>query len=71
VAEVKTLVCDMCGESPAEGYALRKRPGAEFIIDLCSKCATPFRDWQAAGRAPAGKKRPYRKYGGKTPVLPA
>jgi hypothetical protein len=70
MAEVKSLVCDVCGGADATGFGMRKRPGAEWIIDLCEKCSTPMRLWQDHGRAPAGKKRPYRKHMEKVPYSP-
>lgn len=69
MAEVKSLVCDVCGEADASGYTISRRPGSPWIIDLCGTCAEPLRVMQERGRAPAGKKRPYRKYGQKVRVV--
>jgi hypothetical protein len=67
VAEVTTIVCDVCGMVPATSYGIHKRTNAEWIIDLCDECATPIHDWEQKGRAPAGKRRKYRTYTGKMP----
>lgn len=69
MAEVKSLVCDVCGGPDASGYTISRRPGAPWIIDLCEGCATPLSEMQSKGRPPAGKKRPYRKYGKKVDVV--
>lgn len=69
MAEIKSLVCDICGGSDAVGYIIGKRQGAAWIIDLCDTCDEPIRAMQVKGRAPAGKKRPYRRYGQKVEVV--
>lgn len=70
MAEVKSLVCDLCNTPDATGYIIGKRNGAPWIIDLCAVCEEPILVMQDRGRAPAGKKRPYRKYGRKAQVVP-
>ena len=68
MAEITSVVCDMCGATPASTYFIHKGTKNEWVIDLCDTCAKPIKDWEKKGRAPKGKRRPYRVYGGKVEV---
>jgi hypothetical protein len=65
MVEVVSIECDECGKSPADTYSIHKDTRGEWIVDLCEKCSAPIRRWEAVGRPPKGKRRPYRVYGGK------
>ena len=69
VAEITSVICDVCGSEPATSYFIHKGTKAEWVIDLCDSCSAPIREWEKKGRAPKGKRRPYRIYGGKVDVV--
>ena len=62
MAEVRSLICDICDTPDATGYTVGERGKAQWEIDLCSACAQPLAQWQAVGRMPHTSRRPYRKY---------
>jgi ribosome-binding protein aMBF1 (putative translation factor) len=65
MAELVTIVCDMCGSMGAIQWRVVKQDGAPWIVDLCSDCMEPIVAMQKKGRSPTGTRRPYRKYEGK------
>jgi hypothetical protein len=67
MAEVRTVVCDLCGGSDAERWAITKRHLKPWVIDLCDQCAQPLAAMRERGRAGDGGARPYRRLR-KTPV---
>lgn len=67
MAEVKSVICDMCGAPNAERWAITKRPLKPWVIDLCSMCATPLLSMRENARSGEGSARPYRRLQ-KTPL---
>ena len=70
MAEVRSLICDVCDQPNAVGYAIGQRGGALWEVDLCAVCAQPLTEWQTVGRMPETARRPYRKYKVKTSNTP-
>ena len=66
MAEVKSTICDLCGNPDATTYAIAKRPNTPWLVDLCATCEEPILATRGKGRRAQGK-RVYRKYG-KVPV---
>jgi hypothetical protein len=70
MAEIKTVVCDSCGGTPAVAWAMGERGRKPWVVDLCSTCATPLLGWQKHARSGEGQRRPYRRVS-KTDADPA
>lgn len=68
MAEVKSIVCDMCGASDAQRWQIGQRPLKPWVIDLCAECAAPLHAMRQNARSGEGGSRPYRRLS-KTPVL--
>ena len=67
MAEVRTVVCDVCGGPDAERWSVTKRPLKGWTVDLCPVHAEPLVALREHARAGEGGTRPYRRLR-KTPV---
>lgn len=67
MAEVKSVICDICGGQDAERWAISKRPLKGWAIDLCAEHAAPLMDMRKHAHTGEGGVRPYRRLG-KTPI---
>lgn len=67
MAEVRSVVCDLCGGANASTYGITVPGKPKVRVDLCVSCAEPFEKAVAAGRVPAPQKRTKFK---KVPVKP-
>jgi hypothetical protein len=61
MAEIRNVVCDMCGGAPAKTYALAERPNVPWMVDLCESCSAPIRAWREHGRQ-GPNRRAYRRF---------
>jgi hypothetical protein len=68
MAEVRSVICDMCGQQPAVTYSIGEQAKTPWIVDLCADCAAPVGQWRDHGRH-AGSKRAYRRFT-KVPAQP-
>lgn len=68
MAEIRTLVCDLCGATDAKTYAIAQHPGSPWMVDLCPDCAKPIDRWRDHARS-GPNRRAYRRFN-KVPVKP-
>ena len=61
MAEIRSVVCDMCGGSDAKTYSVQELPNVAWMVDLCGDCAAPIRQWREYGRQ-GPNRRAYRRF---------
>ncbi len=63
MAEIRTIICDMCGNHNASEWTFKHKGKKQWVVDLCPLCSKPIVDIQKKGRAPKGASlTPYKKY---------
>ena len=62
MAEIKSVVCDVCGSAPAETWMVARKPNTPWVVDLCEEHAGPLASTRQYGRHNPTR-RTYRRYG--------
>lgn len=68
MAEIRTVVCDLCGQADAKTYAIAQHPNSAWMVDLCDTCALPIDRWRDHARS-GPNRRAYRRFN-KVPAVP-
>lgn len=63
MAIVASLACDNCSKQPAETWQILQSGQHEFLVDLCSDCARPLREFRRMGRKLKKDGEPRRRVG--------